>query len=79
MGSFPPKLGKVYFFYQPFQQLYYFRQRETENLEFVQGVNFDFFDLLQNNSSKYLLHFGDSNEETCKSKSFVGSSTAGRH
>ena len=35
-------------------------QKETENLEFVQGVNFEFIDSLKNNGTKYLLIFDDS-------------------
>ena len=35
-------------------------QNEIENLEFVQGVNFEFIDSLENNGTKYLLIFDDS-------------------
>ena len=35
-------------------------QYQTENLEFVQGVNFEFIDSLKNNGTKYLLIFDDS-------------------
>ena len=52
---------------------------ETENLEFVQGVNFEFIDSLKNNGTKYLLVFDDSCEEICNSKTFVDIATAGRH
>ena len=34
-------------------------QKEIENLEFVQGVNFEFVDSLKNNGTKYLLIFDD--------------------
>ena len=54
-------------------------QKETENLEFVQGVNFEFIDPLKNNGTKYLLIFDDSCEEICNSKGFVDIATAGRH
>ena len=54
-------------------------QKEIENLEFVQGVNFEFIDALKNNGTKYLLIFEDSCEEICNSKAFVGIATAGRH
>ena len=54
-------------------------QKETENLEFVQGVNFEFIDSLKNNGTKYLLSFDDSFGEICKSKAFVDIATAGRH
>ena len=32
-------------------------QKEIENLRFLQGVNFEFIDLLKNNGTKYLLIF----------------------
>ena len=54
-------------------------QKEIKNLEFVRGVNFEFFDSLKNNGTKYLLIFDDSCEEICKSKAFVDIATAGRH
>ena len=54
-------------------------QKEIENLEFVQGVNFEFIDSLKNNGTKYLLIFDDSCEEICNSKAFVDIATAGRH
>ena len=54
-------------------------QKEIENREFVQGVNFEFIDSLKNNGTKYLLIFDDSCEEICNSKAFVDIATAGRH
>ena len=54
-------------------------QQEIENLEFVQGVSFEFIDSLKNNGTKYLLIFDDSCEEICNSKAFVDIATAGRH
>ena len=54
-------------------------QKEIENLEFVQGVNFEFVDSLKNNGTKNLLIFDDSCEEICNSKTFVDIATAGRH
>ena len=35
-------------------------QNEIENLEFVQGVNFEFINSLKNNGTKNLLIFDDS-------------------
>ena len=52
-------------------------QNEIENLEFVQGVNFEFIDSLKNNGTKYLLIFDDSCDEICISKAFVDIATAG--
>ena len=53
-------------------------QKKVENLEFVQGVNFDIIDLLKNNGTKYLLILDDYCEMICNSKSFVDIATAGR-
>ena len=53
-------------------------QKEIENFEFVQVVNFGFTGSLKNNSTKYLLIFDDSCEEICNSKAFVDIATAGR-
>ena len=54
-------------------------QKEIENLEFVQGVSFEFIDSLKNKGRKYLLIFDDSCEEVCNSKVFVDIASAGRH
>ena len=54
-------------------------QKVIENLVFVQGVNFEFFDSLKINGTNYLLIFGDACEEKCISKAFVDFATAGRH
>ena len=79
IGTFQPKFDKIYFFYQHSQPLYDVMQKEIKNLEFVQGVNFEFIDSLKNNGTKYLLIFDDSCEEICNSKAFVDIATAGRH
>ena len=79
LGIFQPKFDKIYFFYQHSQPLYDVMQKEIENLEFVQGGNFEFIDSLKNNGTKYLLIFDDSCEEICNSKAFVDIATAGRH
>ena len=79
IGTFQPKFDKIYFFYQHSQPLYDVVQKEIENLEFVQGVSFEFIDSLKNNGRKYLLIFDDSWEEICNSKAFVDNATAGRH
>ena len=54
-------------------------QKEIKNLEFVQGVNFEFIDSLKNNGTKYLLISDDSCAEICNSKAFVDLAIAGRH
>ena len=74
-----PKFDKNYFFYQDSQPLYNVMQKEIENLEFVQGVNFEITDSLKNNGTKYLLIFDGSCEEICNSKAFVDIANAGRH
>ena len=53
-------------------------QKQIENLDFVQGVHFEFTDSLRNNGTKYLLFFDDSCEKVCNSKAFVDIATAGR-
>ena len=50
--TFQQTLYRIYFFYQHSQPLYDVMQKEIENLEFVQGVNFEYFDSLKNNGSK---------------------------
>ena len=52
IGTFQPKFDKIYFFYQHSHSLYDVMQKKIENLEFVQGVNFEFFDSLKNNGTK---------------------------
>ena len=71
--------NKTYFFYQHSQHLHDVMLKETENLEFLQGVNFEFIDSVKNNGTKYLLLFDDSCEEICNSKAFIDIATAGRH
>ena len=78
IGTFQPNFDKIYFFYQHSQPLYDVMQKEIENVEFVQGVNFEFINSLKNNGLKYLLLFDDSCE-ICNAKAFVDIATAGRH
>ena len=54
-------------------------QKEIENLECVQCVNFKLIDSFKNNGTKYLLIFDNSCEEICDSKAFVDIATAGGH
>ena len=67
IGTFQPKFDKIYFFYQHSQPLHDVMQKETEFLEFVQGVNFEFIDPIKNNGTKHLLKFDDSCEDICNS------------
>ena len=54
-------------------------QKETDSLEFVQGVNFKLIHSMKNNGTKYQLIFDESCEEVCNSKVFVDFATAGRY
>ena len=54
-------------------------RKEVDNLEFFQGVSFEFIDSLNQNGTKYLFFFDDSCKEICISKAFVDIATAGRH
>ena len=53
MKNIQPKYDEIYFCYQHSQPLYDVLQQETENLEYVQGVKFEFIDSLKNNGTKY--------------------------
>ena len=79
IGTLQPKFDKSYYFYQHSQTLYNVMQKRIENLEFVQGINFEFIDSLKNNGTKYLVIFDDSCAEICNSKAFVDIATTGRH
>ena len=67
------------FFYQHPQPVYDVMQKDIDNLEFVQGVHFEFINSLKNNGTKYLLIFDDSCAEICNSEEIVDIVTAGRH
>ena len=78
-GTFQPMFVTVIFFYQHLQLLYDQTPKEIQNLEFVQGVNFDFIDSLENNGTKNLLFFDDSYQEICASRVFEKIAVSGRH
>ena len=48
IGTIQLKFDNMYIFYQHCQPLYDVMQKEIENLEFVQAVNFEFIDSLKN-------------------------------
>ena len=52
---------------------------KEENLDFLEGVKFEFIDSLKNNGTKYLLTFDDLCEENCNLKVYDDIATAGRH
>ena len=54
-------------------------QKKIDNLEFVQGVHFEFINSLKKNGTKYLLIFDDSCAEFWNCKEFLDIATAGRH
>ena len=54
-------------------------QKEIENLEFVQRVNFEFIDSLKIGGTKYLLLFDESCQENNNSKDSVNIATADTH
>ena len=53
--------------------------QKNENLEFVQGVNFEFTGSLKNSGTKDLLIFDNFCEEICNLKALIDIATAGRH
>ena len=77
--TFQPKFDKILFFYQHFQPLYDVMLKAIETIEFLQGVNFDFIDSLENNGTKYPLIFDDSCQEVCNSREFEKIAVARRH
>ena len=77
--TFQRKFDKILFFYQHFQPLYDVMLKDIENIEFVQGVIFDFFDSLKNNGIKYLLVFDVSCQQICNSREFEKIAVARRH
>ena len=81
IGTFQPKSEKIYSFYpcQYFQPFYDVMKEAIENLDVVEGVNFEFIDLLKTNGTKYLLTFDDSCEQICNSKAFDDIATNERH
>ena len=80
IGTFQPDFDKkIYYFYQHYQSLYGLMSENIKNIHFNQGVDFEFFQSLPNNGTKYLLIFYDSCEEISSSKEFVKIATAGRH
>ena len=78
IGRFQPKFDKIYFFYHYSQPFCDVMVKEIENLEFVQGVNFEFISSLKNSGTKYLLIFDYSCEEIGNSKAFVDIATGRR-
>ena len=79
IGTFKPKFDKIYFFYQHSQPLHDVMQKESENHEFLRGLNFDINDSLKNKGTKYLLTSDDSCEKIFNSMAFLDISTARRH
>ena len=57
IGTFQPNFDNIYFFYQHSRPLYDVMQKESENLEFVRGVSFEFIDSLKKLRYKVLANF----------------------
>ena len=68
LESFQQNFDKIYFYDQLSQPLYDVMQSELENLEFVQGVNFEITDSLNSKGAKYVMILDDSIEKTCNSR-----------
>ena len=73
-NTFYPKYDKVYFFYRHYQDIYRVMQ-STLDIEFVQCIDFDMIEKLNN----CLLIFDDSCEEIYDDKNFSKLATSGRH
>ena len=79
IGTFQPEFDKIYYFYQHYQPLYGLMKEKVKNIEFINGIDFQFIEQIPNNGKNYLLIFDDSCEEIFNSKEFVKVATAGRH
>ena len=77
--NLPSKILQMLLFCQHSQTRYDVMQKEIANLQFVQGVDFEFIDSLRNNGRKDLSIFDVSSEETQNSKAFVDIVTASRY
>ena len=73
IGIFQTETDKTYFFYQHYEPLLGFMQKETERCKFWMNR------FVKKQRTKHLLIFDDSCEEICNSKVFVDIATAGRH
>ena len=79
IGTFQPEFDKIYYFYQHYQPLYGLMKEKIKNIEFINGIDFQFIEQLPNYGKNYLLIFDDSCEEFFNSREFVKVATAGRH
>ena len=66
-------------FYHYSQQIYDFLPKEVENLNFVQGVNFEFIDSSKNKGPRHLLVFENADQKIRKSNKFVVIALAGSY
>ena len=76
---FQPKFNKNYFFNQHPQPFYDVMQKQIDNHEFIQDVNFEFINSLKKNGTRYLFFFYDSCAEICNCGESVDIATPGRH
>ena len=52
VGTIQPKFDKISFYHQHPQPLYDVMQKKLGNLEFVQGIHFEFINSLKNKDTK---------------------------
>ena len=78
LQHFKPSLTN-FFFYQHPQTLYDVVQKQTDYLESVQGVQFQFINSSKNFGTQFLLTFDASCAEIWNSEDFVEIATTGRH
>ena len=78
IGTTQLKIDKFFLLKQS-QPHYDVMQKDIENHEFFQAVNFEYIDSLKNNGTMYLVILDNSCEDICNSKAFVDTATAGRH
>ena len=51
IGTFQPNFDKIYYFYQHYQSLYGLMSENIKNIQFIQGVDFEFIQSLPNNGT----------------------------
>ena len=47
IGTFQPEFDKIYYFYQHYQPLYGLMKEKIKNIEFINGVDFQFIENFQ--------------------------------
>ena len=78
-GTFQLNFDNFYLIFQHSPTHYDIMQKEIENLKFVQVINLEFIDSLENNGAMYLLIFYNLCGKISYSKAFVNIATTGKH